>query len=137
MDRDYFETVIRPRLAHPLVSFVGEIDDDERFAFLRGARALLFPIDWPEPFGLVMIEAMACGTPVISRPRGAVPEVVRHGRTGFVVESVGEMVAAARCADTLDRGECRRHVEQSFRVERMVDDYQRAYRRQVTRAAAA
>jgi glycosyltransferase involved in cell wall biosynthesis len=136
-ERTYFETVIAPRLQHPLITFQGEVQGAAKFAFLRDARALLFPIDWPEPFGLVMVEAMACGTPVIGRPCGAASEVVAHGRTGFLVESVDDLVAAVGQVGAIDRGECRRHVESHFSVDRMVDDYETVYRRLLTRAAAA
>jgi glycosyltransferase involved in cell wall biosynthesis len=136
-DREYFEAVIAPRLRHPLVEFVGEVSGAEKLAFLRDARALLFPIDWPEPFGLVMVEAMACGTPVIARPCGSVPEVVVHGRTGFLAETVDALAAAVGEVERIDRAECRRHVENHFSVDRMVDDYETVYRRLLTRAAAA
>jgi glycosyltransferase involved in cell wall biosynthesis len=130
-DRAYFERDIRPLLADPLVEFIGEIGDAEKPAFLGGAMALLFPIDWPEPFGLVMVEAMACGTPVIARACGSVTEVMHPGRTGFVVDTVEEMVDAVKRIDLIDRAECRRWVEERFSVERMVDDYERVYRRLV------
>jgi glycosyltransferase involved in cell wall biosynthesis len=126
---EYFEGEIRPRLDHGLVEFCGELDEDSKRRLMAGARALLFPIDWPEPFGLVMIEAMATGTPVIARPCGAVPEVLASGRTGFIADSMEELVAAAKRADTLDRTACRRHVEDRFSVSRMVDDYEALYRR--------
>src|SRR5690606_24895159 len=93
-DRSYFEQKIRPLLDNPLVEYIGEIGDADKAAFLGGARALLFPIDWPEPFGLVMIEAMACGTPVIAWRCGSVPEVVEHGVTGLIVQSEAEAVSA-------------------------------------------
>jgi glycosyltransferase involved in cell wall biosynthesis len=127
-DRDYHERVVAPLLDHPLIEFVGEIGDADKSAFLGGARALLFPIDWPEPFGLVMLEAMACGTPVIARPRGSVPEIVRPGVSGFIGESVAELVAAVSRVDTIDRAECRRDFERRFSVGRMVDDYEALYR---------
>jgi glycosyltransferase involved in cell wall biosynthesis len=136
-DRAYFETVIAPRLKHPLVTFAGELSGAEKFAFLRDARALLFPVDWPEPFGLVMLEAMGCGTPVIGRPFGSVPEVVVHGRTGFLAKTVDALAAAVERIDSIDRGECRRHVATHFSIDRMVDDYESVYRRLLTRAAAA
>jgi glycosyltransferase involved in cell wall biosynthesis len=135
-DRAYFEAEIQPRLDHPLVEFVGEIGDDAKAAFLGEALALLFPIDWPEPFGLVMIEALACGTPVIARPAGSVPEVVMTGRTGFVADTLDELVEAVKRVDTLDRAACRRHVEEHFTVERMADRYEAIYRRLVTRSRA-
>ena len=127
-DREYYERTIKPLLDDPLIEFMGEIGDDDKAAFLGAARALLFPIDWPEPFGLVMTEAMACGTPVVARPCGAVPEVVAHGRTGFVMDSLVELIEAVKRLDEIDRAECRRHVEKRFSVERMTDDYEAVYR---------
>src|SRR3979409_2090935 len=99
-------------LDHPLMEFIGEIGEDEKSEFLGNAAALLFPIDWPEPFGLVMIEAMACGTPVIAWKCGSVPEVVKDGVSGFVVSSEVEAVAAIRCLDTIDRSGVRREFDQ-------------------------
>ena len=136
-DREYFTQVIQPQLDDPLVEFLGEIGDDDKAAFLGAACALLFPIDWPEPFGLVMVEAMACGTPVVARPRGAVPEVVANGRTGFVADSLVELVEAVKRIDEIDRRECRRHVETRFSVARMTDDYEAVYRRLQARRRAA
>jgi glycosyltransferase involved in cell wall biosynthesis len=137
VDREYFERAIAPRLDHPLITFLGEVNGDEKFALLRNARALLFPIDWPEPFGLVMLEAMACGTPVVARRMGSTPEVIAHGRTGFLADTGSALVEAVRRIEDIDRAECRQHVEQHFSVERMVDDYETVYRRLLTRAAAA
>ena len=128
-DRDYFEQEIRPLLDHPLVDFVGEIDDGAKNDFMGRARALLFPIDWPEPFGLVMIEAMACGTPVVAWRNGSTPEVIDDGVTGFVVDHLDQAVEAARRVGELDRRRCRDTFERRFCVERMADDYLRAYRR--------
>jgi glycosyltransferase involved in cell wall biosynthesis len=136
-DQEYFDRVIAPLLDDPLVEFLGEIGDEDKPAFLGGARALLFPIDWPEPFGLVMIEAMACGTPVVARPCGSVPEVVVHGRTGFLASTLVEMAEAVKRLDEIDRAECRRHVEQRFSVGRMAEDYERIYRRLASRRRAA
>jgi glycosyltransferase involved in cell wall biosynthesis len=136
-DKAYVDRVIRPLLDDPLIEFIGEVEDDRKAAFLGGARALLFPIDWPEPFGLVVIEAMACGTPVIARPCGAVPEIVEDGRTGLIGDTVDELVEAVKRIDTIDRAECRRHVEQRFSVPRMVDDYEALYRRAMTARQAA
>jgi glycosyltransferase involved in cell wall biosynthesis len=130
-DQNYFEQQIRPILDHPLVEFVGEIDDQAKPRFLGEALALLFPVDWPEPFGLVMIEAMACGTPVIARPCGSVPEVVVAGHTGFIGDTLDELVEAVKRVDTIEREACRRHVEARFTVERMCDDYERLYRQLV------
>jgi glycosyltransferase involved in cell wall biosynthesis len=129
VDRPYFEREIRPLLDHPLVEFLGEIGEDAKAEFLGQALALLFPIDWPEPFGLVMIEALACGTPVLARPCGSVPEVLVPGRTGFVAETVDELAEAVKRLDTIDRAACRRHVEAHFSVERMADRYEALYRR--------
>jgi glycosyltransferase involved in cell wall biosynthesis len=127
-DRAYFDRVVAPMLDDPLVEFIGEIGDDAKPAFLGGARALLFPIDWPEPFGLVMIEAMACGTPVIARPCGSVPEIIEHGRTGFLGDSLLDLVEAVKRLDEIDRAECRRVAEERFSVGRMAADYETIYR---------
>jgi glycosyltransferase involved in cell wall biosynthesis len=127
VDRAYFDEVIRPLLRDPLIEFVGEIGDLEKAAFLGGALALLFPIDWPEPFGLVMIEAMACGTPVIAYRRGSVPEVLEDGLTGFMVDDVAGAVAAVADLDRLDRHLIRARFEQRFTARRMAKDYVAAY----------
>jgi glycosyltransferase involved in cell wall biosynthesis len=131
VDREYFERVVAPLLDDPLVEFIGEIGEADKAAFLGGARALLFPIDWPEPFGLVMIEAMACGTPVIARPCGSVPEIVVPGHTGFVGETLIEMTDAVKRLDEIDRADCRQHVESYFTVSHMADGYEKVYRRLV------
>jgi glycosyltransferase involved in cell wall biosynthesis len=130
-DRDYFKEQIEPLLkqSEPLVEFVGEIGGAAKDEFLGNAAALLFPIDWPEPFGLVMIEAMACGTPVIAFPRGSVPEVIDEGVTGFVVPDVGAAVRAVGRIGELDRRRCRQVFEERFSAERMARDYLAAYRR--------
>ncbi len=139
VDRDYFETAVEPLLRDPLVEFVGEIGDGEKDEFLGDAYALLFPIDWPEPFGLVMIEAMACGTPVIAYRHGSVPEVMEEGRTGFIVESLEEAVAAARRVPELSRARCRAVFDERFTSARMAGDYLQVYddlvRRKYRRAA--
>jgi glycosyltransferase involved in cell wall biosynthesis len=128
-DQAYWDAVIAPMVAaHSNVEFVGEIDEHQKPAFLGNARALLFPIDWPEPFGLVMIEAMACGTPVIAFRHGSVPEVVEHGISGFIVDSVNEAVAAVRAASRLDRAGVRGAFEAGFTAERMAIDYLALYR---------
>jgi glycosyltransferase involved in cell wall biosynthesis len=119
------------------VEFLGEIGDDDKAEFLGGARALLFPIDWPEPFGLVMIEAMACGTPVIARPCGSVPEIVVPGRTGFLGDTLVELAEAVKRLDEIDRAECRRHVERRFSAGRMAEEYEGVYRRLGIRRRAA
>jgi glycosyltransferase involved in cell wall biosynthesis len=128
-DREYFEREIRPLLGGPGVRFIGEIGDREKNEFLGNALAMLFPIDWPEPFGLVMIEAMACGTPVIAFPRGSVPEVIDHGVTGLIVNTVEEAAAAVGHVHALDRGACRGRFEERFTSARMARDYLRVYER--------
>jgi glycosyltransferase involved in cell wall biosynthesis len=133
-DRDYFDQQIRPLLDTPLVEFIGEIGDAEKPRFLGDALALLFPVDWPEPFGLAMIESLACGTPVIARGCGSVPEIVASGRTGFIADSLDELVDAVKRIGIIDRAACRRHVEERFTASRMVDDYEDIYRRLVTEA---
>jgi glycosyltransferase involved in cell wall biosynthesis len=133
IDRDYFDSVIEPMLHHPLVEFVGEIGEDDKDEFLGDAQALLFPIDWPEPFGLVMIEAMACGTPVIAYRNGSVPEVMEEGRTGFIVEDLDDAVEAARRVPQLSRARCREIFEQRFTAARMARDYVDVYERLIGR----
>jgi glycosyltransferase involved in cell wall biosynthesis len=142
VDEPYFARVVRPLLDHPLIEFLGEKSEAEKVALLANARALLFPIDWPEPFGLVMIEALACGTPVIARRRGSVPEVVRDGVTGFVCETDDEMVAAIGALDRIDRRLCRTAVEQDFTATAMTDQYVALYdrlaaQRRIARTAGA
>ena len=127
-DRPYFEREIVPLLRNPLVEFIGEIGEREKNAFLGNAKALLFPIDWPEPFGLVMIEAMACGLPVIAFPGGSVEEIVEDGLTGFIVESVEEATTAVRRLDWIDRGICRERFERRFSARRMASEYVDVYR---------
>lgn len=126
-DENYFNESIRPLIKGPGIEYVGEINDSEKQAFLGGASALLFPIDWPEPFGLVQIEAMACGTPVVAWRRGSVPEVIDEGVTGFMVEDMDEAVAAVHKARSLSREAVRERFEQRFTSERMARDYVRVY----------
>ena len=128
-DRAYFEEVIEPLMANPLVEFVGEIGDGAKSAFLGGAEALLFPIDWPEPFGLVMIEAMACGTPVIAWDNGSVREVVEPGLTGFIVRSEAEAAEAVARIGELDRGAIRARFEARFSATAMARRYLQIYER--------
>jgi len=127
VDVEYFETRIKPLLDTSDVEYLGEISDAEKGDFLGNAYALLFPIDWPEPFGLVMIEAMACGTPVIAYRRGSVPEVMQDGITGFIVNNLDEAVAAVEKIEQLDRAQCRRVFEQKYSARRMTYDYVTAY----------
>jgi len=130
-ERTYFQERIEPLLqrAGHAVEFLGEIGGRDKDEFLGGARALLFPIAWHEPFGLVMIEALACGTPVIGWRRGSVPELIDHGVTGFVVDSIEEGARAVRRVMSLDRKTCRRAFEQRFDAMRMAHDYVQVYRR--------
>jgi glycosyltransferase involved in cell wall biosynthesis len=138
VDVDYFEERIRPLLAGPGVEFIGEISDGEKGAFLGGALGVLFPIDWPEPFGLVMIEALACGTPVIAYRNGSVPEIVTEGVTGFIVDDEPAAVAAVHRLGVIDRRRCREQFERHFTAQRMASEYLAAYRRVAeVRAAAA
>ena len=129
VDKDYFETVVEPLLRHPFVEFGGEIGEGENEEFLSNAYALLFPIDWPEPFGLVIIEAMACGTPVIAYRGGAVPEVMEEGHTGFTVEGLEDAVEAVRRVPELSRKRCREVFDHRFTAARMAHDYVQVYER--------
>ena len=129
VDQEYFDKRIRKLLDQPMVDFIGEIGEQEKSDFLGNAFALLFPIDWPEPFGLVMIEAMACGTPVVAYPMGAVPEIIDEGTTGYLVSSVPEAVDAIQRISTLDRLTCRRVFEERFSAQRMCSEYLEVYRR--------
>jgi glycosyltransferase involved in cell wall biosynthesis len=132
-DEHYFRTEIRPLLNHPLIDFLGEITDVDKNEFLGHARALLCPYDWPEPFGLVLIEALACGTPVVAYRRGSIPEIIEDCATGFVCDGLDDMLAAMQRIPELDRRQCRRSFEQRFTVERMTQDYLRVYERVLDR----
>ena len=127
-DGTYVAQSVRPLLDLAGVEFLGEADEWQKQELLANAAALLFPIDWPEPFGLVMIEALACGTPVIAYAQGSVPEIIEHGRSGFLVDSMEAAVAAVRRVQQINREECRRVFEQRFTAERMAADYVDAYR---------
>jgi Glycosyl transferases group 1 len=135
VDEAYFKTEIEPLLRLPGIDYIGEIDERRKNKFLGEARALLFPIDWPEPFGLVMIEAMACGTPVLAHRNGSVPEVIDNGVTGEVVDSVDEAICKIGSVLALDRGRVRRRFETRFSAARMALDYAKIYR-QLTGVAA-
>lgn len=126
-DRAYFEAQVQPLLNHPLIEYIGEVGEREKGELLRNAYAFLFPIDWPEPFGLVMIESLACGTPVVAFPCGSVPEIIRHGETGFIVRSVEEAVSALLHVADLDRARCRADFEERFSAGRMARDYVATY----------
>jgi glycosyltransferase involved in cell wall biosynthesis len=134
-DQDYYDEIIRPLIDHPLIEYIGEIGDHEKSDFLSGAIGLLVPIDWPEPFGLVMIEAMACGTPVIAYNRGSVPEIIDEGLTGFVVEDEISAVSAVGRLSQLDRGKVRHQFEKRFTARRMALDYLTSYRSLMEAAA--
>jgi glycosyltransferase involved in cell wall biosynthesis len=127
-ERRYFEQVIRPLLGAG-VDYVGEVDHRDKVELLRGARALLNPVRWPEPFGLVMIEAMACGTPVVATPAGAISEIVAHGMTGYLASTDAELVGALKAVDRIDRTTCREHVESRFTMERMARHHENLYQR--------
>lgn len=136
VDREYYESRVRPLFAEAQVEFIGEITEREKDAFLGQALALLFPIRWPEPFGMVMVEAMATGTPVIAGRFGSVPEVVDDGVTGFICDSVQEMALACGRAAMLDRSACRARVEERFTPAHMAGGYEALYRRLIETARA-
>ena len=129
VDQEYFDAAVKPWLDHPLIEFLGEIDDSQKSELLAGALALLFPIDWPEPFGLVMIEAMSAGTPVIAWHNGSVPEIVDPGVTGFIVQCLDEALEALNRVATLDRLNVRKRFKDRFTVDRMAENYLMLYRR--------
>ncbi|MEX2230865.1 MAG: glycosyltransferase family 4 protein [Cyclobacteriaceae bacterium] len=128
-DQEYFDQHIKKLLNHPLIEFIGEISDKEKNEFLGNATALVFPIDWVEPFGLVMIEAMACGTPVVAYDKGSVPEVIDHGVNGFIVDNEEDAVKAVENIGLLDRQECRKVFDERFTAGRMATDYVKVYSR--------
>jgi glycosyltransferase involved in cell wall biosynthesis len=132
VDAAYFEEVIEPMLDHPLIEFIGEVDEQQKCGFLGNALGLLFPIDWPEPFGLVMIEAMSAGTPVIAWRNGSVSEVIVDGQSGCIVETIDEAVAAVDRIRGLSRQRVRRHFETRFTAVRMARDYVEAFDRLLT-----
>jgi len=125
-EQEYFDAYVRPELGGD-IEYLGELNHDDKVELLRTSHCLVFPIDWEEPFGLVMIEAMACGTPVVATRRGSVPEVVTHGRTGFVVDSLDRMPVAVELAGALDEDALREEVARRFSVQAMVRGYLRAY----------
>lgn len=128
-DRVYYEAAVEPLLNHPLIEFVGEISDAEKNDFVGNAIALVCPYDWPEPFGLVLIEALACGTPVLAYRRGSIPEIIDHGVTGFVCETLDEMVEAVGQVPYLERRRCRAAFDERFTADRMARDYVALYER--------
>jgi glycosyltransferase involved in cell wall biosynthesis len=134
-DQEYFHRDVEPLFADPAVEYIGEIGEGQKSDFLGRARALLFPIDWPEPFGLVMIEALACGTPVVAFRGGSVPEVIEDGVTGFVVDDLKEAIARAREVDRIDRAACRSAFERRFTAARMASGYVQLYRKAIRSTA--
>ena len=127
----YYNKEIKPLIDNKQIIFKGEIKREQKDFFLGSSKALLMPIQWEEPFGLVMIEAMACGTPVIAFNRGAAPEIVLNGKTGFIVNDEKEMIEAIKKIDLIDRRECRKHVEKYFTVEKMADGYEKVYQEMI------
>jgi glycosyltransferase involved in cell wall biosynthesis len=137
VDEQYFRKEILPKIDGDQVKYVGEANFEQKIRLMTEAYCLLAPITWSEPFGLFMVEAMACGTPVIVMNYGSAPEVVRHGETGFVVNTLAEMMEAVSRIPQIDRYACRRHVEQRFDVSRMADDYLKAYNKIVLHSPVA
>ncbi|MCF6158490.1 MAG: glycosyltransferase family 4 protein [wastewater metagenome] len=128
-DKAYYEEKVKPLITPPFIEYVGEKGEEERNEIMKKAKALILPLDWPEPFGLVVIESLACGTPVITKNRGSMPEIMRHGKTGFICETLDEMVDAVQKIESIDRMACRRYVEENFTISHMVDRYEKAYNR--------
>ena len=131
-DREYYETVIKPLMSDPNVEFIGEIGESEKDKFLGNAYAYLFPIDWPEPFGLTMIEAMACGTPTIAFNCGSVPEIMQEGLTGCIVDDMDQAVAAVEKIASIERTACRNVFEKRFTSTRMAEQYADVYQSMIT-----
>jgi glycosyltransferase involved in cell wall biosynthesis len=130
-DMEYYEAKIKNLLKHPLVEFLGEVGDSEKGELLGNSLGMIYPIDWPEPFGLAMIESMACGTPVIAYNNGSVSEVIDEGETGFIVNSIGKAIKCVENLTTIDRNNCRRTFEKRFSASRMVADYLSIYKQLV------
>jgi glycosyltransferase involved in cell wall biosynthesis len=137
VDQEYYVHAIKPLLRDRDIEYVGEIDETQKDEFLGNAYAYLFPIDWPEPFGITMVEAMACGTPVIAMARGSVPEIVAHGETGFVCRTIADMIKAVAEVPRIDRRMCRTRVAERFSIKQMADGYEAVYRRACEPAPAA
>ncbi len=135
LDKAYYEAVIKPLISPPDIEFIGEINEIEKNDFLGNAMALMFPVDWPEPFGLVMIESMACGTPVVTRPCGSVPEIIKPGVSGYIGVTVDDLVEGLKKAIELPREGVRAQFDQRFTVEQMADAYERVYEKLIARAA--
>ncbi|MGZ4791363.1 MAG: glycosyltransferase [Ilumatobacteraceae bacterium] len=135
-ERAYFEEFVEPYLGDDVI-YLGEVDADGKRQLLASAAALLNPISWREPFGMAMLESLACGTPVVGCPEGATPEIVEHGVTGYLGDTDEELIAGLRTIDRIDRGTCRDHVRRRFSVEQMVEGYVRVYERSITRSLAS
>ena len=129
VDQDYYDAVVKPQLSPPDIEYIGEITEVEKSEFLGNAMALLFTIDWPEPFGLAMIEAMACGTPVVTRPCGSVPEIIKPGVSGYIASPVDELVESTRKAIEMPRAQVRAEFDRRFTVAKMAQAYERVYAR--------
>jgi glycosyltransferase involved in cell wall biosynthesis len=125
----FFETQVKPQIDGKFIDFIGEISESEKSDFIGNAMALVFPVDWPEPFGLVALEALACGTPVLSRPCGAIPEILKDGETGFISKDISVLASRTRDLAKIDRRKCRRWVQERFSLKRMTEDYIHVYRR--------
>jgi len=123
---EYYRNHMKPYF-NKNIKYIGEVNDSQKNKFLGNAKALLYPISWEEPFGLVMAEALACGTPVIVFDRGSAREVIKDGKTGFIVKNIREAVAAVKKIDQIDRRDCRKWVEENFSIEKMVDNYEKVY----------
>ena len=136
-EKDYFDLEIKHLLDDPLIEFVGEIGEHEKQEFLGNAAALVFPIDWPEPFGLVLIEAMACGTPVVAYPFGSVPELIDHGKSGFLAEDIPAAVSMIKKIDEIERAGCRQVFDERFTAARMAVDYVNLYRQVISEETVA
>lgn len=126
-DQEFFQKKIKPKIDNKLIFYVGPVSHKPKVKLLKNAKALLYPISWEEPFGLVMVEAMACGCPVITFKRGSIPEVVKNKKTGFIVKDIKGMIRALKQTDQINREDCRKHVERNFTVEKMVDKYEKVY----------
>ena len=131
MSLKYFEKEIKPRLRGN-IKYIGEVSERKKSKILGEAQALLFPILWEEPFGLVVVEAMACGTPVIAFNRGSMKELIKDGKTGFLVKNINEMVEAIKKIDLIKPQDCRKWVEEKFSIKRMTDDYEKIYKKLLT-----
>lgn len=137
LNDEFYKKEVKPYIDGKKVEFIGEVAHREKIGLLKNARALINPIQWEEPFGLVMVEAMACGTPVIAFKRGSVPEIVQNGVNGFVVKNISEAAEAIKEIDKIDRQECRKYVEKRFSDEKMVDEYEKVYKKVIKKAKNA